>query len=67
MPNSIDVKKGPPMPRLTDLELAIEDIPEHAAADAWSRLNIIAEAFITDGHHATHARTTYAPIEEDAE
>ena len=33
------------MTRLTDLELAIEDIPEHAAADAWKRLNIIAEAF----------------------
>ena len=55
------------MPRLTDLELVIEDIPEHAAADAWKRLNIIAEAFITDGHHVTIARTTYAPIEEDAE
>ena len=56
-----------PMTRLTDLELTIEDIPEHAAADAWKRLNIIAEAFITDGHHVTIARTTYAPIEEDAE
>ena len=58
------------MPRLTDLELQIEDIPEHAAADAWSRLNIIAEAFMHDGHHVTIARiarTTYAPIEEDAE
>lgn len=55
------------MTRLTDLELAIEDIPEHAAADAWKRLNIIAEAFIADGHHVTIARTTYAPIEEDAE
>ena len=58
------------MPRLTDLELTIEDIPEHAAADAWSRLNIIAEAFMHDGLHVTIARiarTTYAPIEEDAE
>ena len=55
------------MTRLTDLELTIEDIPEHAAADAWKRLNIIAEAFIADGHHVTIARTTYAPIEEDAE
>ena len=55
------------MTRLTDLELTIEDIPEHAAADAWNRLNIIAEAFITDGHHVAIARTTYAPIEEDAE
>lgn len=55
------------MTRLTDLELTIEDIPEHAATDAWSRLNIIAEAFITDGHHVTIARTTYAPIPEDAE
>ena len=55
------------MTRLTDLELTIEDIPEHAAADAWKRLNIIAEAFISDGHHVTIARTTYAPIEEDAE
>lgn len=33
------------MTRLTDLELQIEDIPEHV----------------------TIARTTYAPIEEDAE
>ena len=41
--------------------------PEHAAADAWKRLNIICEAFIADGHHVTIARTTYAPIEEDAE
>ena len=56
-----------PMTRLTDLELTIEDIPEHAAADAWKRLNIIAEAYISDGHHVTIARTTYAPIEEDAE
>ena len=55
------------MTRLTDLELVIEDIPEHAAADAWNRLNIIAEAFIADGHHVTIARTTYAPVEEDAE
>ena len=53
------------MQRLTDLELQIEDIPEHAAADAWSRLNIIAEAFMHDGHHVTIARTTYAPIEEE--
>ena len=45
------------MTRLTDLELAIENIPEHAAADAY----------ISDGHHVTIARTTYAPIEEDAE
>src|SRR5699024_12758884 len=44
------------MPRLTDLELQIEDIPEHAAADAWKRLNIIAEAYISDGHHVTIAR-----------
>jgi len=55
------------MPRLTDLALEIEDIPEHAATDAWSRLNIIAEAFMHDGHHVTIARTTYAPIEEDTE
>ena len=55
------------MTRLTDLELQIEDIPEHAAADAWKRLNIIAEAYINDGHHVTIARTTYAPVEEDAE
>ena len=58
------------MTRLTDLELTIEDIPEHAAADAWKRLNIICEAFMHDGHHVTiarTARTTYAPIEEDAE
>ena len=54
------------MTRLTDLELQIEDIPEHAAADAWKRLNIIAEAYIDDGHRVTIARTTYAPIEEDA-
>ena len=39
------------MTRLTDLELQIEDIPEHQAADAWKRLNIICEAFIADGHH----------------
>ena len=38
------------MTRLADLELTIEDIPEHAAADAWKRLNIIAEAYISDGH-----------------
>ena len=55
------------MIRLADLELTIEDIPEHAAADAWKRLNIIAEACISDGHHVTIVRTTYAPIEEDAE
>ena len=60
-------ERRPPMTRLTDLELVIEDIPEHAAADAWKRLNIICEAFIADGHHVTIARTTYAPIEEDAE
>ena len=53
------LRKGKrPMTRLTDLELAIEDIPEHAAADAWKRLNIICEAFIADGHHVTIARTT---------
>ena len=55
------------MIRLTDLELQIEDIPEHQAVDAWKRLNIICEAFIADGHHVTIARTTYAPMEEDAE
>jgi len=55
------------MPRLTDLELTIENIPDPQAADAWKRLNIIAEAFINDGHHVTIARTTYAPIEEDTE
>ena len=55
------------MTRLTDLELTIEDIPEHQAADAWKRLNIISEAFIADGHHVTIARTTYAPVEEDTE
>ena len=55
------------MTRLTDLALEIEDIPEESANDAWHRLNIIAEAFIHDGHHVTIARTTYAPIEEDAE
>ena len=55
------------MTRLTDPELTIEDIPEHAAADAWKRLNIICEAFIADGHHVTIARTTHAPIAEDAE
>ena len=55
------------MTRLTDLELVIEDVPEHAAADAWKRLNIIAEAYIDDGLRVTIARTTYAPIEEDAE
>ena len=54
------------MTRLTDLHIDIEDIPERSAADAWHRLNIIAEAFIADGHHVTIARTTYAPIEEDA-
>ena len=55
------------MPRFTDLELTIEDIPDPQAADAWSRLNIIAKAFMHDGLHVTIARTTYAPIEEDAE
>ena len=55
------------MIRLTDLELQIEDIPEAQSADAWKRLNIICEAFMHDGHHVTIARTTYAPIEEDAE
>lgn len=55
------------MPRLTDLALEIEDIPEESATDAWKRLNIIAEAFMHDGHHVTVTRTTYAPIEEDAE
>lgn len=55
------------MPRLTDLELTIENIPDTQAADAWKRLNIIAEAYISDGHHVTIARTTYAPIEEDTE
>ena len=55
------------MTRLTDLELSIEDIPEHQAADAWHRLNIICEAFIADVLNVTIARTTYAPIEEDAE
>lgn len=55
------------MPRLTDLELQIEDIPERDAADAWKRLNIICEAFIEDGLHVTIARSTYAPVEEDAE
>ena len=53
------------MARLTDLELTIEDIPEAQAADAWKRLNIIAEAYISDGHHVTINRTTYAPIEEE--
>lgn len=55
------------MPRLTDLEITIENIPDPQAADAWNRLNIIAEASIHDGMHVTIARTTYAPIEEDAE
>ena len=55
------------MPRLTDLEITIENIPDPQAADAWQRLNIIAGAFIHDGLHVTIARTTYAPIEEDAE
>jgi len=53
------------MIRLTDLELQIEDIPEEHAADAWKRLNIIAEAYISDGHKVTIARTAYAPVEED--
>ena len=55
------------MPRLTDLELTIENIPEHAAAEAWKRLNIIAETYIDDGHKVTIARTTHAPSGEDAE
>ena len=55
------------MARLTDLELTIENIPEESAADAWKRLNIIAEAYIADGLHVTIARTTYAPNEEDTE
>ena len=55
------------MTRLADLELQIENIPEHAAADAWKRLNIIAEAYIADGYQVTIARTTYTPTEEDAE
>ena len=55
------------MTRLTDLELEIEFIPDSKAVDAWKRLNIIAEAFISDGFKVTIARTTYAPIEEDAE
>ena len=55
------------MPRVTDLEITIENIPDPQAADAWKRLNIIAEAFMYDGLHVTIARTTYAPIEEDAE
>lgn len=54
------------MTRLTDLELSTEDIPEHAAADAWKRLNIICEA-TRESHQVTIARTFYAPIEEDAE
>src|SRR5690606_12646589 len=58
---------GAPMTRLTDLELAIEDIPERAAADAWKRLNMIAEAYISDGPHLTLAPTTYAPIDEDGD
>ena len=53
------------MPRLTDLELTIEEIPEHQAADAWKLLNIIAETYISDGHHVTIARTTSAPVEEE--
>ena len=55
------------MTRLTDLELQIEDIPEPEAADAWKRLNIIAEVFISDGHHVTIDRTTSAPTEENTE
>ena len=53
------------MTRLTDLELTIENIPDTQAADAWKRLNIIAEAYIADGYQVTIARTTYAPIEEE--
>lgn len=52
--------------RLTDLLLEIEDIPEADTAEAWKRLNIIAEAFIADGWHVTVNRCTYAP-KEDAE
>ena len=60
--------EGRTMTRLTDLELQIDGIPDHAtAADAWNRLNIICEAFIADGLNVTIARTTYTPIEEDAE
>lgn len=55
------------MDPITDLELAIENLPPDQALDAWKRLNIIAEAFMHDGMHVTIARTTYAPIEEDAE
>ena len=55
------------MTRLTDLELTIEFIHDSKAADAWKRLNIIAEAYIADGFKVAIARTTYAPIEEDAE
>ena len=56
------------MPRLTDLELQIDGIPDHATAtDVWNRLNIICEAFANDGLNVTIARTTYTPIEEDAE
>lgn len=54
-------------PRLTDLELVIEDIPDADVTDAWKCLNIIAEAYINDGHKVTLTRTTFAPIEEDAE
>ena len=53
------------MTRLTDLELQIEDIPEESATDAWKRLSIIAEAYISDGLRVTIARTTYAPVEEE--
>jgi hypothetical protein len=58
--------EGKAMARLTDLHIDIEDIPEESAADAWHRLNIIAEAFIADGWQVSVTRTTYAPIEEDA-
>lgn len=55
------------MDPITGLELTIENLPPDKTLDAWKRLNIIAEAFIADGHHVTIARTTYAPIPEDAE
>lgn len=54
-------------PRLTDLDPIIEDIPHNRAEYAWNRPNIIAEAFINEGWHVTINRTTYAPVEEDAE
>lgn len=51
------------MTKLTDLDLLIEDIPEDQADGAWKRLNIIAEAFMHEGHAVTITRTTYAPEE----